>query len=86
MLAGIELLEDLSLTTNGMLLAEHAHALHEAGLQRLNISLDTLNKEVFKKITRTRWAWNRTLQGIDAAIKCGFEVRQAQHTCDQRRD
>lgn len=72
MLAGIELLEDLSLTTNGMLLAEHAHALHEAGLQRLNISLDTLNKEVFKKITR-RDGLERTLQGIDAAIKCGFK-------------
>ncbi|MDB4634635.1 GTP 3',8-cyclase MoaA [Rubripirellula sp.] len=72
MLAGIEMLEDLSLTTNGMLLAEHAQALHEAGLQRLNISLDTLNQEVFKKITR-RDGLEKTLQGIDAAIKCGFE-------------
>lgn len=72
MLAGIEQLEDLSLTTNGMLLAEHAQALHEAGLQRLNISLDTLDKEVFKKITR-RDGLQKTLQGIEAAIKCGFE-------------
>jgi len=47
MLAGIGKLEDLSLTTNGMLLAEHAQALREAGLKRLNISLDTLDKEVF---------------------------------------
>ena len=72
MLAGIEKLEDLSLTTNGMLLAEHAQALHEAGLKRLNISLDTLNHEVFKKITR-RDGLEKTLEGIDAAIKCGFE-------------
>ena len=72
MLAGIEQLEDLSLTTNGILLAEHAQALHEAGLQRLNISLDTLDKEVFKKITR-RDGLQKTLQGIEAAIKCGFE-------------
>ncbi len=72
MLAGIEKLEDLSLTTNGMLLAEHAQALHEAGLKRLNISLDTLDAEVFKKITR-RDGLKKTLQGIDAAIKCGFE-------------
>lgn len=72
MLSGIEQLEDLSLTTNGMLLAEHAQALHEAGLQRLNISLDTLDKEVFKKITR-RDGLQKTLQGIEAAIKCGFE-------------
>jgi len=72
MLAGIEKLEDLSLTTNGMLLAEQAQALHDAGLQRLNISLDTLNKEVFEKITR-RDGLEKTLQGIDAAIKCGFK-------------
>jgi len=72
MLAGIGKLEDLSLTTNGMLLAEHAQALHEAGLKRLNISLDTLDKEVFEKITR-RDGLEKTLQGIDAAIKCGFE-------------
>ena len=72
MLAGIGKLEDLSLTTNGMLLAEHAQALREAGLKRLNISLDTLNKEVFAKITR-RDGLDKTLQGIDAAIKCGFE-------------
>lgn len=72
MLAGIEGLEDLSLTTNGMLLAEHAQALKEAGLQRLNISLDTLNENVFQKITR-RDGLEKTLQGIDAAIECGFE-------------
>ena len=72
MLAGIADLEDLSLTTNGMLLAEHAQSLKESGLQRLNISLDTLNKNVFQKITR-RDGLEKTLQGIDAAIKCGFE-------------
>lgn len=72
MLAGIVNLEDLSLTTNGMLLAEYAQALHAAGLKRLNISLDTLNRAVFEKITR-RDGLEKTLEGIDAAIKCGFE-------------
>lgn len=72
MLAGIEGLEDLSLTTNGMLLAEHAQALKHAGLRRLNISLDTLNETVFRKITR-REGLDKTLQGIDSAIQCGFE-------------
>ncbi len=72
MLAEIESLEDLSLTTNGMLLAEQAQSLRQAGLKRLNISLDTLNATTFKKITR-REGLEKTLQGIDAAIKCGFE-------------
>ena len=72
MLAEIESLEDLSLTTNGMLLAEQAQSLRHAGLKRLNISLDTLNATTFKKITR-REGLEKTLQGIDAAIKCGFE-------------
>ena len=72
MLSGLEGLEDLSLTTNGMLLAEQAESLREAGLKRINISLDTLDEEAFRKITR-RAGLEKTIAGIDAAIACGFE-------------
>lgn len=72
MLAGIDGLEDLSMTTNGMLLAEQAKSLRDAGLKRINISLDTLDEEVFRKITR-REGLEKTIEGIDAAIDCGFE-------------
>ncbi|KLU04097.1 Molybdenum cofactor biosynthesis protein MoaA [Rhodopirellula islandica] len=72
MLAQIEGLEDLSMTTNGMLLREHAADLRAAGLQRLNISLDTLDEATFAKITR-RPGVDRVIEGIDAAIEAGFE-------------
>lgn len=72
LLAEIDGLEDLSLTTNGILLADQAEELHRAGLKRINISLDTLDEEVFQKITR-RNGLQRTIDGIDAAIACGFQ-------------
>lgn len=71
-IAAIDGLEDLSLTTNGILLAEQAQLLRNAGLKRLNISLDTLDADVFKKIAR-RDGLEQTIQGIDAAIDAGFE-------------
>ena len=72
MLADLEGLEDLSLTTNGILLTEHAEALRRAGLRRLNISLDTLDAETFRKISR-RDELSRVIAGIDAAIEQGFD-------------
>src|SRR5688572_9963231 len=51
-LAAIPGIRDIALTTNGMLLEEQAEALKAAGLQRINISLDTLREEVFQQITR----------------------------------
>lgn len=72
MLANIDGLEDLSLTTNGILLADQAEPLREAGLKRINISLDTLDESVFRRITR-RSGLDRTIAGIDAAIAAGFE-------------
>lgn len=72
MLSRIEGLRDLSLTTNGILLADQAAALREAGLKRINISLDTLDEEVFQRISRRR-GLNKTIAGIDRAIECGFE-------------
>jgi GTP 3',8-cyclase len=68
-LAGVD---DLALTTNGMLLAEQATALRAAGLRRINISLDTLREEVFQKISR-RPGLDRVLAGIAAAQDAGFE-------------
>ena len=72
MLSAIDGLEDLSLTTNGMLLAEQAADLKAAGLRRINISLDTLKEEVFRTIAR-RDGLAKTLAGIEAAIESGFE-------------
>ena len=72
MLSGIKGLQDLSLTTNGILLADQAQALRDAGLRRINISLDTLDEQVFQRITR-RTGLEQTIAGIDAAIDCGFE-------------
>jgi cyclic pyranopterin phosphate synthase len=71
-LAAISDVEDLALTTNGILLAEQAAALRRAGLQRLNISLDTLSEEIFQKISR-RTGLDRVLAGIAAAQEVGFE-------------
>jgi cyclic pyranopterin phosphate synthase len=72
MLSRIEGLADLSLTTNGILLGEQARALRQAGLKRINISLDTLDEEVFQRISR-RSGLEKTIAGIDRAIECGFE-------------
>src|SRR5580704_5824061 len=51
-LAAVEGIEDLALTTNGVLLAKQAGALYDAGLRRINVHLDTLDRERFKQITR----------------------------------
>ncbi len=72
MLAGIEGLEDLSLTTNGLLLSDYAVSLREAGLRRVNVSLDTLDEASFQKISR-RSGVEKVVAGIDAAIAAGFE-------------
>ena len=66
-LSALGLYEDIAMTTNGYTLAERAATLHAAGLQRLNVSLDSLRPERFDAITRTRGALRRVLAGIDAA-------------------
>ena len=71
-LARLPDLEEIALTTNGLLLAEHAVALKEAGLDRLNISLDSVRSEVFGQWTR-RDVLPRVLEGIDAALQAGFD-------------
>ncbi|HEX2475300.1 MAG TPA: GTP 3',8-cyclase MoaA [Lacipirellulaceae bacterium] len=71
MLAALPGVDDLALTTNGILLAEQAAELRSAGLERVNISLDTLREEVFQKISR-REGLDRVLAGIAAAQRAGF--------------
>jgi cyclic pyranopterin phosphate synthase len=65
MLAAVEGLRDLSLTTNGFLLERDAAALVEAGVQRVNVSIDSLQRDRFFAITR-RDALPRVLRGLDA--------------------
>ena len=60
-------IRDLALTTNGVLLADHAKQLHEAGLHRLTVSLDTLRHDRFRDLARFD-ELDRVLQGIDAAV------------------
>src|ERR1700722_6873117 len=52
MLAEVPGIKDIGLTTNGLLLAEHARSLFDAGLRRINISLDTLDADRFRRVTR----------------------------------
>jgi GTP 3',8-cyclase len=67
-------LDELTLTTNGSRLAQHARGLHEAGLRRINVSLDTLDAGRFTAITRVG-RLERTLEGITAAREAGLAVR-----------
>jgi cyclic pyranopterin phosphate synthase len=71
LLAPIAGIRDIGLTTNGLLLAEHAQALREAGLQRLNVSLDTLDAGRFFELSR-RDGLDRVIDGILTAKKAGF--------------
>ena len=64
-------IDDLALTTNAVLLAEKGPALYAAGLRRLNIHVDTLDRERFVRITR-RDDLTRVLRGIDRALELGF--------------
>ena len=67
-------LEELTLTTNGSQLATHAVDLYSAGVRRINVSLDTLDPQKFKAVTR--WGdLNQVLGGIDAALKAGLKLK-----------
>jgi cyclic pyranopterin phosphate synthase len=71
MLANVPGINDLAMTTNGVLLAECAESLKKAGLQRLNISLDTLDPGKFEDASR-RGSLTRVLEGVEAARRVGF--------------
>ncbi len=72
MLAAVPGIDDLAMTTNGTLLDEFAEPLKAAGLHRLNISLDTLDRQKFQRITRHD-KFDQAIKGIAAARKAGFE-------------
>ena len=71
-IASIDGIKDLGLTTNGVFLAKMANELKEAGLHRVNISLDTLDPDKFRKITRNG-NLEDVLAGIEAAKKANIE-------------
>jgi len=71
-IANIDGVEDLGMTTNGILLPEFAQDLKNAGLNRVNISLDTLDPDEYRKITRCG-DFSKVMQGIEAAKKAGLE-------------
>ena len=71
-LTKIEGLLDVSLTTNGVLLKDNINKIKSAGIKRINISLDTLNRKKFKKITGYDF-FNQIWEGIELAQKMGFD-------------
>ncbi len=71
MLGAVPGIRDLALTTNGLLLSEQARPLHEAGLRRINVHLDTLDPARFRKITR-RDGLEAVLEGIRTCKELGY--------------
>lgn len=71
-LASVSGVTDIGLTTNGILLAEQASQLYDAGLRRINISLDALSEEKFRRFTR-REGFEQVMAGIRAAQQAGFD-------------
>ncbi len=67
-------LDELTLTTNGTQLSKYAGALKDAGMRRINVSLDTLDRVKFAEIAR-RDALDRVLEGIDAALSEGLKIK-----------
>lgn len=71
-LSAIPGITDIGLTTNGILLAEQARDLYDAGLRRLNVSLDALDAEKFQEVTR-REGYEKVIEGIRVAREVGFD-------------
>ena len=72
LLSQIDDIDDLTLTTNGYLLAQNAQALKDAGLQRITVSLDSLDEEVFKEMNGRDYGTKRVLEGIRVADNVGL--------------
>ena len=75
LLARIPDLDDLTLTTNGALLAAKADALRDAGLQRVTVSLDSLDDGTFRAMNDVDFPVSRVLEGIEGAAKAGLSVK-----------
>jgi cyclic pyranopterin phosphate synthase len=67
-------IREIALTTNGVLLAAHARDLYAAGLRRINVHLDTLDRARFEKISR-RDEFDRVMAGIEACLSLGYRVK-----------
>jgi cyclic pyranopterin phosphate synthase len=72
MLGRIDGIRDVGMTTNGLLLADQAQAFFDAGLRRINVSLDTLDPDRFRQVAR-RDGLEKVLDGIRAARRAGFD-------------
>ena len=72
LVSGIDGIEDLTLTTNGYLLAQKAQSLKDAGLQRITVSLDSLDDDVFKRMNGRGYSTQRVLEGIKGAEGAGL--------------
>lgn len=72
MLSSVPEIEDLSLSTNAVLLAEHADALRAAGVHRLNVSLDSLRPDRVDAIARRPGSYPKIMEGLQAAEEAGF--------------
>lgn len=72
MLAGVDGITDLAMTTNGSLLAEKAGILRAAGLGRLTVSLDSLDETVFAAMNGAEFSAGAVIEGIEAAVSAGF--------------
>ena len=71
-ISGLRPTLDISLTTNGTLLSRHAEALSSAGLKRVNISIDSLDANTYRRITRTG-SLSDALDGVEAALEAGLD-------------
>lgn len=65
-------IEEIALTTNGILLAQHVAGLKAAGLDRVTVSLDALDERIFGEMSGGRGGLSRVLDGIDAALEAGL--------------
>ncbi|KIL49124.1 GTP 3',8-cyclase MoaA [Jeotgalibacillus campisalis] len=71
----IDGIKDIALTTNAMMLPKYAEKLKAAGLQRVNVSMDAIDEDVFKKMNGRSVSTKPVLKGIDAAVNAGLEVK-----------
>lgn len=71
-LVGVEGVEDVALTTNGSLLAAKAQSLRDAGLNRITVSLDSLDEPTFRAVSDVKIPLSRVIQGIAAAAEAGL--------------
>ncbi|MDU6732896.1 MAG: GTP 3',8-cyclase MoaA [Staphylococcus epidermidis] len=71
----IDGIEDIGLTTNGLLLKKHGKNLYQAGLRRINVSLDAIEDNVFQEINNRNIKASTILEQIDYAVSIGFEVK-----------